>query len=62
MYSASAEPTPDRHDLPQAYLILFRVQVVLLAFVLWAIGTTTPGSWLAARTPDAATSVHAAHR
>ena len=40
MYSAIYEATPDRHDLPHAYLILIRFQVVLLAIVLWALATS----------------------
>jgi hypothetical protein len=62
MYSALYESTPDRHELPHAYLILIRFHVVLLALVLWAIGTSAPGSWLAARPPlEAPAQVQAAH-
>lgn len=61
MYSATYEPASDRHQLPQAYLILIRFHVVLLALVLWAIGTSAPGSWLAARPPlESAASAQAA--
>lgn len=61
MYSAIYEPASDRHQLPQAYLILIRFQVVMLALVLWAIGTSAPGGWLATRPPlESAPSAHAA--
>jgi len=51
MHSPPYEPTPDRADLPHAYLILIRFHVVLLAVVLWALGTSTPASWPGSRAP-----------
>ncbi|HUO78799.1 MAG TPA: hypothetical protein VMU00_01535 [Steroidobacteraceae bacterium] len=54
MYLATLEPAPRRQELKQAYLILIRFHVVLLALVLWALAAHSPPGGQPAPAPAAA--------
>jgi hypothetical protein len=55
MYSAIVRPETDLREMLQAYLILFRMHVVLIAALVWAMGSAHVIDWLPAAAPaDAA--------
>ncbi len=63
MYSAIVSPETDLREMLQAYLILFRMQVVLLAAMVSATGSLRGVEWLPPGEPyEPASFAQPAHR